>query len=87
SKQNLGLEDYQLRNLWGIKRHWYLIFLAYSLLVSGLVGITQNAHKGHSTLGRLITGTARQVFGDLVDWIALHLNRGQSTEAICRIAY
>jgi len=87
SKQNLGLEDYQLRNLWGIKRHWYLIFLAYSLLVSGLVGITQNPHKGHSTLGELIVGTGKKVFGDLVDWIALHLNRGQSTEAICRIAY
>ena len=36
SKQNLGFEDYQLRDLWGIKRHWYLIFLAYSLQVSGL---------------------------------------------------
>jgi hypothetical protein len=87
SKQNLGFEDYQLRDLRGIKRHWYLIFLAYSLLVSGLFGIARDAHKGPPTLGGLITGAARKVFGDLVDWIALHLNRGQSTEEICRIAY
>lgn len=32
SKQNLGLEDYELRDLKGIKRHWCLVFLAYTLL-------------------------------------------------------
>jgi hypothetical protein len=87
SKQNLGLEDYQLRDLWGIKRHWYLIFLAYSLLVSGLSGITRKSPKGSPTLGELINGATRNVFSDLADWISLHLNRGQSTEEICRMAY
>lgn len=87
SKQNLGLEDYQLRDLRGIKRHWYLIFLAYSLLVSGLSGIARNVRKGSPTLGDRINVATRNVFGDLVDWIALHLNRGQSTEEICRRAY
>jgi SRSO17 transposase len=32
SKQNLGLEDYEMRKLRGITRHWYLVFLAYTLL-------------------------------------------------------
>src|SRR5713226_8675358 len=32
AKQHLGLEDYQLRKIVGIKRHWYLVFVAYSLL-------------------------------------------------------
>ena len=32
SKQNLGLEDYELRKLKGIIRHWYLVFLAYTIL-------------------------------------------------------
>jgi hypothetical protein len=32
SKQNLGFEDYELRKLNGIIRHWYLVFLAYTLL-------------------------------------------------------
>jgi SRSO17 transposase len=35
AKQNLGLEDYELRNIRGIKRHWYLVFLAYTLLQLG----------------------------------------------------
>jgi SRSO17 transposase len=87
SKQNLGLESYQLRDLRGIKRHWYLIFLAYSLLVSGLSGIARNVRKGSPTLGELINAATRNVFGDVVDWIAYHLNRGQSTEEICRMAY
>lgn len=87
SKQNLGLEDYQLRDLRGIKRHWYLIFLAYSLLVSGLSGIARTGPKGSPTLGGLINSATRNVFGDLVNWIALNLNRGQSTEEICRMAY
>lgn len=32
SKQNLGLEDYELRDLKGIKRHLCLVFLAYTVL-------------------------------------------------------
>ena len=87
TKQNLGLEDYQLRDLRGIKRHWYLIFLAYSLLVSGMSGITQKLPKRPPTLGELITGAARNVFGDLVEWITYHLNSGKSTDEICTLAY
>lgn len=87
SKQNLGLEDYQLRSLWGIKRHWYLIFLAYSLQVSGLFGIHPNPRRGFPTLGKLITKTTREVFSGLVEWITNQLNHGQSQEEICRKAY
>jgi len=87
SKQNLGLEDYQLRDLRGIKRHWYLIFLAYSLQVSGLFGIDQRPRGGSPTLGELIAGTTRRVFSGLVEWITLQLNRGLSQDDICRLAY
>lgn len=87
SKQNLGLEDYQLRDLWGIKRHWYLIFLAYSLLVSGLFGISAQPRGGSPTLGELITKATRNVFGKLVEWIAVQLNKGRTQEDICRLAY
>jgi len=87
SKQNLGLEDYQLRDLWGIERHWYLILLAYSLQVSGLFGIDQKPRRGSPTLGDLITRTSRKVFSGLVGWITLQMNRGRSQEDICRIAY
>ncbi len=87
SKQNLGLEDYQLRDLWGIKRHWYLIFLAYSLLVSGLFGISAKTRGESPTLGELITKATRNVFSKLVDWITLQLNQGKTQEQICRLAY
>lgn len=87
SKQNLGLEDYQLRDLRGIKRHWYLIFLAYSLQVSGLFGMNRKSSWESPSLGELITRTTRNVFSGLVEWITLQLNRGRSQEDICRIAY
>ncbi|MGB6066442.1 MAG: transposase [Desulfomonilaceae bacterium] len=87
SKQNPGLEDCQLRDLWGIERHWYLIFLAYSLQVSGLFGIDQKPRSESPTLGELITTTTRKVFSGLVEWITLQLNRGRSQEDICRLAY
>ncbi len=32
AKQNLGLENCELRLLRGIRRHWDLVFLAYTLL-------------------------------------------------------
>lgn len=87
SKQNLGLESYQLRDLRGIKRHWYLIFLAYSLQVSGLFGIDQKPRGESPTLGEHIARTTRNVFTGLVGWITLQLNCGRSQEDICRIAY
>jgi len=47
AKQNLGLEDYMLRDITGIKRHWYLVFLAFTLLQlssmeKGLVRVFEN---------------------------------------------
>ena len=39
------------------------------------------------TLGELITGAARNVFGDLVEWITYHLNGGKSTAEICTLVY
>ena len=32
AKQELGLEDYELRKLRGIRRHWLMVFLAHNLL-------------------------------------------------------
>jgi hypothetical protein len=36
AKQELGFEDYQVRKLKGIMRHWYLVFVAYSVLKLGM---------------------------------------------------
>jgi hypothetical protein len=32
AKQELGLEDYEVRKLRGVKRHWLMVFLAHALL-------------------------------------------------------
>ena len=45
AKQNLGLEDYELRKLRGVRRHLTMVFVAHALLELGL--------KRDATLGKL----------------------------------
>ncbi len=45
AKQNLGLEEYELRKLRGIRRHLTMVFIAHALLELGL--------KRDATLGKL----------------------------------
>lgn len=62
AKQHLGLEDYQLRKMVGIKRCWYLAFVAYSLLRLDaepsrlLKVVTAGVRNYRSTLSRHGTG-------------------------------
>ncbi|MBM3301203.1 MAG: IS701 family transposase [Deltaproteobacteria bacterium] len=88
AKQNLGLEAYQLRDLRGIKRHWCLVFLAYSLLVRGLWGIDgKSEDKSSPTLGERVGAATKTVFAGLVRWIVTQWNQGQSEEQICQLAF
>lgn len=71
AKQHLGLEDYQLRKIVGIKRHWYLVFLAYSLLrldaeQSRLLKVVT---AGLETTGQRCRATAQEMVRTLVLWI------------------
>jgi hypothetical protein len=87
-KQNLGLEDYQLRDLWAIKRHWCLVFLAYSLLVGGLWDIDgKSKDKSAPTLGERIGSATKSAFRGLVRWITTQCNQGRSAEEIAEIAF
>lgn len=72
AKQYLGLGKIQARNIVGIRRHWYLVFLVHSLLRLGIA---------ESFLGRTITRhsiakNARtvclQLLEDFVLWILNH---------------
>ncbi len=88
SKQNLGLEDYQLRDLHGIKRHWYLVFLAYSLLASNLLGINAKRNdKDSPTIGEGILKLAKESFRGLVKWVIVQAGNGRSADDICQLAY
>ena len=87
-KQNLGLEDYQLRDLWAIKRHWCLVFLAYSLLVQGLWDIDgKSKNKSSPTLGERIGAATKNVFVGLVRWIVMEWNQGRSANRIAELAF
>jgi SRSO17 transposase len=87
-KQHLGLEAYQLRDLWAIKRHWCLVFLAYSLLAQGLWDIDGKPKDNSSpTLGERIGAATKTVFAGLVRWIVTLWNQGQSEADISQLAF
>lgn len=70
TKQHLGLEDCQLRNLQGIKRHWYLVLLAYSLLkLSVCENILSRWEKPIETIGDGCRCAEQDVLGALVVWV------------------
>jgi hypothetical protein len=83
-KGHLGLEDYQLHKLRGIRRHWYLGFAAYSLL-------GDQGHPGRSrhgvqapfeSTGQRCRAVANELLGHLVEWIAKHVEEGVPTATI-----
>lgn len=89
SKQNLGLQDYEMRDLQGIKRHWYLVFLSYSLLtLSSLDGklrrwITTNV----KTIGERCRMTAVEIIRDFKLWVLKQNDMRKSAEEIIALAF
>jgi len=86
-KRNLGFEDYQLRQLHAIRRHWYLSFVAYSLLGDqGHPGRSRWAVRGqfHST-GQRCQAVVDELLGHLVHWIAQHLHDGFAPDTILQL--
>jgi len=89
SKQNLGLQDYEMRDLQGIKRHWYLVFLSYSLLtLSSLDGklrrwITANVR----TIGEKCRMTAVEIIRDFTLWILKQNDLKRSVDEIITLMF
>jgi hypothetical protein len=83
-KGNLGFEEYQLRRLRGIRRHWYLSFVAYSLLGDqGPPGRSRWAVRGqYESTGQRCRAVVDELLGYLVHWIAQQLQQGGSPELI-----
>lgn len=87
AKQQLGLEAYQLRKVVGIKRHWYLVFLAYSFLrldaeQSRLLKVVTT---GLETTGQRCRATAHEMVQALVTWLYKQFTAQQSATAIMQI--
>ena len=82
AKGNLGFEAYQLQNLQGIRRHWYLSFVAYSLLGDqGHPGRSRWAVRGQfQSTGQRCQAVVDELLGYLVHWIAQHLRQGETPD-------
>jgi hypothetical protein len=84
AKGNLGFEDYQLRQLRAIKRHWYLSFVAYSLLGDqGPPGRSRWAVRGRfQSTGQRCQAVVDELLGDLVRWIVQQLEAGLTPDKV-----
>lgn len=71
AKQHLGLGDCQLRRPQGIRRYWYLVFLAYSLLKldveQSTIGRWIDTNLG--TIGERCRTACKDLVQSLVEWI------------------
>jgi hypothetical protein len=87
AKGNLGFEDYQLRQLRAIKRHWYLSFVAYSLLSDqGPPGHSRWAVRGRfQSTGQRCQAVVDELLGDLVHWIARQIEAGLTPDKIIHL--
>ncbi|MFQ5825399.1 MAG: IS701 family transposase, partial [bacterium] len=71
SKQNLGLEDYEMRDLVGIKRHWYLVFLSYTLLTLSSMdrSLRKWVHANVRTIGEKCRWAATEIIRNFTLWV------------------
>lgn len=90
AKQHLGLEDYQLRNIQGIKRHWYFVFLAYSFLMLNALNsrLIKQCKTNIMTIGQSSRALADEITKSLIFWIYKNFqNRRNANELIeCLLA-
>lgn len=83
-KGNLGFEDYQLRQLTAIRRHWYLSFVAYSLLGDqASPGRSRWAVRGQfQSTGQRCQAVVDELLGYLISWVAQQLELGLTLDRI-----
>lgn len=89
SKLHLGLEDYQLRSLKGTKRHWYLVFLADTLLgsacrTSALGKLVQGRSR---TIGENCRQTSNEILKALICWLFQQIPLYTSPEAVYQVLF
>lgn len=83
-KGSLGFEAAQLRRLRAVKRHWYLSFVAYSLLGDqGPPGRSRwNVRGRFDSTGQRCQAVVDELLSDLVYWIAQQTAAGLLPEQI-----
>ena len=68
-KQNFGLEDCQLRSLKGTKRHWYMAFLAYSLVKLTFCKSSLSKKLDAVSIGEGCRKTSEEILCSLINWL------------------
>lgn len=86
SKQELGLDGYELRREDGFRRHWYLVFAAYSCLLAQFHAC---GRRSWVTAKLLSIGEARRklttsTIKNLVHWIWGKLRGHATEEEVCQ---
>lgn len=84
-KQELGLGDCQLRDGRGHDRHLYLVFVAYSLLMSQLrQGRAREwALMKLTTIGEACRAVLRETIKKTIQWALRQYNEGRDPDEIC----
>jgi len=72
AKQNFGLEDCQLRSLKGVKRHWYMVFLAYTLVKLSLCRSRLSGKANAASIGEGCRLASRELLEKFVYWVCGH---------------
>jgi SRSO17 transposase len=84
AKQHLGLEAYQLRNGKGIKRHWYLVFLAYTFLMLNVKNsrLLRRIKANISTIGESSRTLADEVTMSLILWVYKNFKNNKQIDEV-----
>ena len=87
AKQNLGLENCELRILKGIRRHWDLVFLAYTLLqIESLSGPLSKWIKSNVvTIGGKCRIASAEILRSFILWAYQHFNQENDVDHIFKI--
>lgn len=84
AKQNLGFESCEMRRLKGIRRHWNLVFLAYTLLqFESSSGILNKWIKSNVvTIGGKCRMASSEIVRSFIFWTYQHLNEGLDPDSV-----
>ena len=89
SKQNLGLEAYEMRDLVGIKRHWYLVFLSYTLLTLSSMDRSPcrwiNANV--RTIGEKCRWAASEIIRNFTLWVLKQNSLNKTSDEILTLVF
>jgi SRSO17 transposase len=88
AKQELGLEDYEVRKLTGTRRHWLMVFLADTLLQLGLKSspLVEYVKGGFDTVGSTCRYAALEVLRSFVDLVMKLACRLKTADQILKYA-